>query len=400
MVDTRDSKSLDRKGHVGSSPTSGTRNYIFDNDATMSSITDYIHKYAIEQIVPLSDSGVQVSVVIPVLNEEALIERTLQALNEQTRHDFEVIVVDNGSTDSTKEKVTALSGSGQLKYNLYLMPESKKGIGYARKRGMDQCVARGVNYIAGTDADTIVPSDWVESIYRGFKVPDADLLCGESNPFAESGSFKQIHNAQLDLLSAARRVFFNFVKPSVRGHNFAIKAASYCMVDGVHQPIDEHGVLQPGEDDRLGNDILSADGKICPALSTVIINPRRYLTNIIEAATIATWNGEVYHAASGVTDIRDDVDLVERINSLPEEAFKIYSDKTLERFFRFYALLMFTDDLYRKHYWEGALTLFAPQSKEMVEADIRAHADDSHWLWLKYKDLWVSNIKELAKRLK
>ncbi|HAZ27036.1 TPA: glycosyltransferase family 2 protein, partial [Candidatus Acetothermia bacterium] len=44
-----------------------------------------------------------VTVVVPVLNEEEFLEETLRSLRAQTFTDFELLVVDNGSTDRSPE---------------------------------------------------------------------------------------------------------------------------------------------------------------------------------------------------------------------------------------------------------------------------------------------------------
>lgn len=99
------------------------------------------------------DSSTILSVVVPVLNEAAVIERTLMQLVTQEAID-EVIVVDNGSDDGTPGIVRSFAAAHP---KVELISEPVRGIPAARNAGFDK--ARG-EFIARTDADTHVSADW------------------------------------------------------------------------------------------------------------------------------------------------------------------------------------------------------------------------------------------------
>ncbi len=75
---------------------------------------------------------VNVSVVIPTYNEEKDILSCLDSLSEQTFKDFEIIVVDDGSTDTT---LSLLNGVEE-KYKLKVFTQKHKGAGAARNLGV------------------------------------------------------------------------------------------------------------------------------------------------------------------------------------------------------------------------------------------------------------------------
>ncbi|WP_245677071.1 glycosyltransferase family 2 protein [Nocardia acidivorans] len=100
------------------------------------------------------------SVVIPALNEADVIERTLKTLLAQEGVD-EIIVVDNGSDDGTARVVGELAA---VHSKVELLFEPVRGIAAARNAGFDK--ARG-EFIARTDADTLVADDW-SAIIREF----------------------------------------------------------------------------------------------------------------------------------------------------------------------------------------------------------------------------------------
>lgn len=94
-----------------------------------------------------------ISVVIPAYNEEELLPACLEALLRQTRHAEEIIVVDNNSTDKTVD--TARS------YGVKVVSERQQGIMPAVYTGMSASTG---DIIARCDADSVVPSDWLERV--------------------------------------------------------------------------------------------------------------------------------------------------------------------------------------------------------------------------------------------
>ncbi|HEX8041540.1 MAG TPA: glycosyltransferase family 2 protein, partial [Chryseosolibacter sp.] len=93
-----------------------------------------------------------VSVVIPVLNEEFTILRTLHSLSRnKTKYPAEIIVINNNSTDHTQEVLDKL--------NVINYFQAIPGWGPARQMGLEK--ARG-KYILSADADSFYPEEWIE----------------------------------------------------------------------------------------------------------------------------------------------------------------------------------------------------------------------------------------------
>lgn len=99
-----------------------------------------------------------ISVVIPAYNEEEYLPACLTSLRKQTFKDFEIIVVDNNSTDKTVQIAKS--------FGVKVVKEKNQGLIATRERGFKE--AKG-EFIARTDADTIVSPDWLEIIYKTFK---------------------------------------------------------------------------------------------------------------------------------------------------------------------------------------------------------------------------------------
>lgn len=113
-------------------------------------------------------SNLRISIVIPAYNEENHLAACLDAIAAQTLPPYEVIVVDNNSTDNT----TAIASSYPF---VRLLTEKRQGVVHARQAGFD--AARG-DIIGRIDVDTHIAADWVETLVRIFQNPDVQSVTG------------------------------------------------------------------------------------------------------------------------------------------------------------------------------------------------------------------------------
>jgi len=150
-----------------------------------------------------------VSVVIPSYNEEKNIGRCLESLSNQEEKADEIIVVDNNSTDKTVEIAK--------KYNAIIVKEKKQGMIPARDTGFNHAK---FDIIARTDADTIVPKDWIKRIKEDFRDETIDAVSGPANyielPIGERFSY------------LAPLIFFSFIGKLIKsdclfGPNMALR---------------------------------------------------------------------------------------------------------------------------------------------------------------------------------
>jgi len=115
-------------------------------------------------ILNMNYKNPKISVVIPALDEEKFIEKCLFSILNQDFKDFELIVVNNNSTDNTAKIAK--------KFGARVIFEKNQGVGFARQRGFSE--ARG-EIIATTDADVILPKNWLKVIFERFE-KDKDLV--------------------------------------------------------------------------------------------------------------------------------------------------------------------------------------------------------------------------------
>ena len=122
-----------------------------------------------------------ISVVVPAYNEEENITACLESLNCQTlpRAEYEIIVVDGNSKDRTRELAIPLA-------DLVFIQESRR-VGGARNDGALR--ARG-EILATTDADCVLPPDWLERIRDDFARYHPVQLYGTVYPREEGLSYR------------------------------------------------------------------------------------------------------------------------------------------------------------------------------------------------------------------
>jgi glycosyltransferase involved in cell wall biosynthesis len=178
-----------------------------------------------------------ISVVICTYNRARGLAKALGALLAQTGGvEYEVIVVDNNSTDETKDVIASQLGrSGRLKYRF----EGRQGLPYARNTGV---IAAAAPIIAFTDDDVRVGPDWVETIKRTFDAhPGVDMIGGRVRPVWPSAVPSWITRRQLGPFAlgergdAPVRVSAANAAPCLVGANFAFRRAVFERV-GLFDP--------------------------------------------------------------------------------------------------------------------------------------------------------------------
>lgn len=149
----------------------------------------------------------KVSVIIPVYNVENYIERCLDSALNQTLQDIEIIVVNDGSTDSSKEKIESYMQKyeGKIKY----LEKENGGLSSARNFGMPHATGE---YIAFLDSDDYIELNAYEEMYNLAKNEDADMVECDfiwEYPNKQKQDVGEIYSNKKEMLEKARVVAWN-----------------------------------------------------------------------------------------------------------------------------------------------------------------------------------------------
>ncbi len=114
----------------------------------------------------------KLSIVIPIYNKEAYVEACLKSLLEQDFQDFELIAVDDGSTDGSGDLCDRMAAKDQ---RIRVIHQKNGGVTAARRRGVEE--ARG-RYIMFVDADDMLLPHAMRVLHAAIEETQADEVVG------------------------------------------------------------------------------------------------------------------------------------------------------------------------------------------------------------------------------
>lgn len=155
------------------------------------------------------DQDVELSVIIPCHNEAETLPFQLESLLAQEwTGRWDIIVVDNGSTDDTASIAQAYAG-GEIDLRV-VNADQRSGVAYARNCGVHATTAR---LVAFCDGDDVVHPGWTEAIATALQ--DSSLVTGT----LESGSLNEPWLAGARSMKSSERLPLFGAVPFARGNN-------------------------------------------------------------------------------------------------------------------------------------------------------------------------------------
>ena len=120
-----------------------------------------------------------ISIIVPVYNVEKYLDRCVQSILAQTYDEYELILVDDGSTDSSPEICDRYAAE-----NEYIIAVHKKNGGLSDARNAGAAIARGM-FVTFIDSDDYVSPDYLETLMLLRDDHGAEVCVGGILPFKE-----------------------------------------------------------------------------------------------------------------------------------------------------------------------------------------------------------------------
>lgn len=176
----------------------------------------------------------RISIIIPAYNEERYLARCLDSVAAQVQKPYEVIVVNNGSTDKT----AAIARRYPF---VTLLDEPQRGRASAQTAGFNAATG---DILARTDADAILPADWTARIADYFARPEADKTAWASGALFYNVRFTRLVSYLYGWVGfSLNRLLTGH--PSLWGSSMAFPRAAWqtvasemCMQPDLHEDLD------------------------------------------------------------------------------------------------------------------------------------------------------------------
>lgn len=183
------------------------------------------------------ETQVDLAFVIPAANEEALIGKCLESVLAEIKRsgrDIDVVVVNNASTDRTREIAQSYPG-------VRVVDEMEKGLVAARDAGFRATTAE---LVANIDADTVVPAGWIDTVLDEF-ARHPKLVC-VSGPYfyydlSAWNRFLVTAFYGLTYVIYGLNRFVLRVGSVVQGGNFVFKRSAWLKAGGFNRAIKFFG---------------------------------------------------------------------------------------------------------------------------------------------------------------
>ncbi len=166
-----------------------------------------------------------ISVIVPVYNVEQYLDRCVSSIVAQTYNALEIILIDDGSTDSSTEKCDAWAEKDK---RVRVIHQKNGGVSNARNTGLGKAVGQLVTFI---DSDDFVEQDYLEVLYNCMNRTQSDIVvCNFFAEYADSNVIRTNHRMiqEEDTIDGCRQLYQDYV--SKQAYTYVIWGKLYRKV--------------------------------------------------------------------------------------------------------------------------------------------------------------------------
>lgn len=137
----------------------------------------------------------KISVIVPVFNVKPYLEDCLSSIQAQQENDFDVWMIDDGSTDGS---ALILQDWQKRDSRFHLITQKNAGLSAARNTGLDQCKG---DYVAFIDSDDIVSPEYLKELSMAASGSHSPISVCDMDYFDETGKHQFSSGGDFDVLS-------------------------------------------------------------------------------------------------------------------------------------------------------------------------------------------------------
>ncbi len=132
-----------------------------------------------------------ISVIVPVYNTQNYLPKCLESLQKQTYTNFEVILVNDGSTDESGKICDEFAEKDE---RIKVEHLTNKGVSFARNVGLDLATGEFISFV---DSDDTVEKNFLEILHNNF-IDNVDIVICGYNSCNQNGRVETVYKAQQD----------------------------------------------------------------------------------------------------------------------------------------------------------------------------------------------------------
>lgn len=186
-----------------------------------------------------------ITIIVPMFNEENNIEQCVITLRNQSNQNFNVVFIDDGSTDNTLLKLESLLNT-QDNFNYTIIKQSNKGAAEARKVGIETASSK---YVMIYDCDDLLSDNYINCFYETYhEYLDVDIIIPNACTQKKDGGWGEYEFYTDDkILNALDCLKNSFYIWKIHGW-FAIKR------NIILKSYDDYKVFNPDNKNYINND--------------------------------------------------------------------------------------------------------------------------------------------------
>ncbi|MFH1751947.1 MAG: glycosyltransferase [archaeon] len=179
-----------------------------------------------------------ISIIIPAFNAEKIIGKTIKSLlNQKTRKSFEIVVIDDGSTDGTLNALQKFKSNKKIR----VFSQQNSGPAIARNNGVKKASGEIIVFI---DSDCVAESNWLEEMVKPF---ENEKVAGVQGAYKTNQRSLTARFIQVEILDRYKRMQKSINLDWIGSYSAAYRKKPFLLVGG----FDPSFKVASGEDPEL-----------------------------------------------------------------------------------------------------------------------------------------------------